>query len=81
MVATTVTTTTTTAVTADPTAVAFIWTALVVVAMVILMVSKELAAASESPRARNFARLTNVGLVPLAFALFGIAAARFISSF
>ncbi|MWR36377.1 hypothetical protein GN073_08720 [Helicobacter pylori] len=66
--------------TADPTAVAFVWTALVVVAMVILMVSKELASASESPRARIFARLTNVGLVPLAFALFGLAVPRFIIS-
>ena len=54
-------------------------TALGVVAVLLLiplLISKELASASDHPRAQRLARVANVGEVPLAFAFVAIAASK-----
>ena len=87
MVATTATTittattaaTATTATTAVATTAAASWAALGVVAVVLLialLIAKELAGASDDPRAQRLARLVNVGLVPLGFAFVTIVVTR-----
>jgi hypothetical protein len=69
-------TTATSAVSSQVVGSALVWGVVVVFAMILLLVSKELASASEHPKARTFIRISNVGVVPLGFALLGIVAAR-----
>ncbi|HEU4742386.1 MAG TPA: hypothetical protein VFS50_12410 [Meiothermus sp.] len=72
MVATTVTTT----VAAISGVATLAWSAAVIVALLALLISKELASASEHPRARWYAKVSSVGVVPLVFALAGIVLAK-----
>jgi hypothetical protein len=82
MVATTATTVATATTATTATAVAATtatWAALGVVAVVLLialLITKELASASDDPRAQRLSRLVNVGLVPLAFAFVAIVTTR-----
>ncbi|MCL6568213.1 MAG: hypothetical protein K6T35_04895 [Meiothermus silvanus] len=55
---------------------AFAWSAAVIVALLALLISKELVSASEHPRARWYAKVSSVGVVPLVFALAGIVLAK-----
>ncbi|MER3478926.1 MAG: hypothetical protein C4327_00160 [Meiothermus sp.] len=59
-------------------AATFAWSAVVIVALLALLISKELAGASEHPRARWYAKVSSVGVVPLVFALAGIVLAKFL---
>lgn len=59
-------------------AATFAWSVVVIVALLALLISKELAGASEHPRARRYAKVSSVGVVPLAFALAGIVLAKFL---
>ena len=72
MVATTATTATTAVTTTAATAVTIesvaALGAVAVVLLIVLLVSKELASASGSIRAQRFAKVVNVGVVPLMFA-------------
>lgn len=80
MVATTATTATTAATaTTATTATLASWTTLGAVAVVLLialLITKELASASDNPRAQRLAKLVNVGVVPLGFAFVTIVVTR-----
>lgn len=75
MVATTVTTATTTTTAASPELMAASGLIAVVLLMVLLIV-KELAGASDHPRAQRLARAVNVGIAPLVLAFGAIVTAR-----
>jgi len=75
-----VTTTVTTTIAALSGAAAFAWTAVVLVALLVLLISKELASASEHPRARWYAKVSSVGVLPLTFALIGIVISKLIET-
>ena len=78
--ATTVTTATTTTATATTAATSAAgWATLGVVAVVLLialLITKELASASDNPRAQRLAKHVNVGVVPLGFAFVTIVVTR-----
>ncbi|PZA06390.1 MULTISPECIES: hypothetical protein [unclassified Meiothermus] len=57
-------------------AVTLAWSAAVIIALLALLISKELASGSEHPRARWYAKVSSVGVVPLIFALTGIVWAK-----
>lgn len=76
MVATTVTTT----VAAISGVATLAWSAAVIVALLALLISKELAGASEHPRARWYAKVSSVGVVPLTFALLGIVVSKILQT-
>lgn len=80
MVATTATTVTTA--TTDPAAAIEVAAALGVVAVVlliVLLIAKELAGASDNPRAQRLAAVANIGVVPLLFAFGTIVISRVIA--
>lgn len=56
------------------------WSAAVIVALLALLISKELASASEHPRARWYAKVSSVGVVPLTFALLGIVVSKILQT-
>jgi hypothetical protein len=47
-----------------------------VLLLIALLITKELASASDNPRAQRLAKLVNVGVVPLAFAFVTIVVTR-----
>lgn len=78
MVATTATTatTTTTAATAVTVESVAALGAISIVLLIALLISKELASASENPRAQRFAKVVNIGVVPLMFAFGAIVVSK-----
>lgn len=48
----------------------------VIVALIAMLITKELAGASENARAKRLAKIVNVGVVPLAFAFLAIVVSR-----
>jgi len=82
MVATTATTATTAVTTTAATAVTIQGVAalgvVTVVLLITLLVSKELASASNSPRAQRFSKVVNIGIVPLMFAFGAIVISKLV---
>jgi len=50
-----------------------------VLLLIVLLVTKELASASDNPRAQRLSKVVNVGAVPLMFAFIAIAASKVIA--
>ena len=48
----------------------------VIIALIAMLITKELAGASENARAKRLAKIVNIGVVPLAFAFFAIVVSR-----